>query len=116
MDISETYIKMCKQAEEIQGRYFSTGDYFSRGFGAEIHCDYEAFEGCIWLPRQDQLQEMVGFVSNEWWLLDLFIRFTRETDISKITSMEQLWLSFVMSIRYQKIWNGTGWISQPESP
>ncbi len=83
MDTSETYVKMCGKAEEIQalrreekhhdtGKWLN-GDFYgsvldarvfvvSRGNDAwadepyYIHHPSEA----IWLPRQDQLQEMVA--------------------------------------------------------
>lgn len=67
---------------------------------------------CIWLPRQDQLQEMlsikdVPLQSVAWvgYLLCLLqYDFARWT-----TSMEQLWLAFVMKEKYNKVWNGDNW-------
>ena len=64
MDTSKEYIKMCQMAKEIQKlkpspesveilkwdndeHRFIIGDYY----------DFE--EGAIWLPRQDQLQEII---------------------------------------------------------
>jgi len=108
----------------------------------------------IWLPRQDQLQEMVnppqlrGIISLE--LIGAFHGFCRpmkqyrrpplvileEDDHSEeaqrirheayeeasvilnpeqvaypaqFTSMEQLWLAFVMKERHNKVWNGESW-------
>ena len=64
----------------------------------------------IWLPRQDQLQEMFGGWPLE--LLDKFYTFCMwdeqfEELRDKMTpiSMEQLWLSFVMKELYQKVWD-----------
>ena len=66
----------------------------------------------IWLPTQSQLQGMVGFKNgNEWWLLDIFHLWTKETSLADITSMEQLWLSFCLKTLYNKVWNGSEWIT-----
>jgi hypothetical protein len=67
----------------------------------------------IWLPRQDQLQEMVteGFTP----CLDLCNLFAwymhnRPNDIAlEWSSLEQLWLAFVMAEKYGKHWNGEAW-------
>ena len=74
----------------------------------------------IWLPRQDQLQEMVD--KNEDPIV-LSCRFTKwVTGLTCLYSeswgerdphnwsMEQLWLAFVMFEKYGKVWSGTEWI------
>ena len=73
----------------------------------------------IWLPRQDQLQEMVGgfeagFVLWRDWLKNIYGRgyFDPVNRTRKFASMEQLWLSYVMSECYQKIWDGKEWSSE----
>ena len=71
-------------------------------------------EGCIWLPRQDQLQNMIEGNLNHLILSfqDFYMEncvFDQKFDADKI-SMEQLWLAFVMKEKYSKIWNGTDWI------
>ena len=81
-------------------------------------CSWKGFddtpkENLIWLPRQDQLQEMLAFenvpinsVAGVGYLLCLL-----QYPIGlKCTSMEQLWLAFVMKEKYNKIWNGEDWI------
>jgi hypothetical protein len=81
-----------------------------------------------WLPRQDQLQNMITILPHE--LIREFSSFcnppknitagfTEEQDIwtnqkqceypKQFTSMEQLWLSFVMQKLFDKYWNGTDW-------
>ncbi len=78
----------------------------------------------IWLPRQDQLQEMVpneGW-GNDWnptlWPLHLAQVLDEYSDATydywqetgwQPESMEQLWLAFVMKEKYNKIWNGEVW-------
>ena len=132
MDTTETYIKMCEKAVEIQeGHTLEEGDYFSTdGVTGEPFCyEYSPIEG-IWLPRQDQLQEMVSKETLE----DSFISFTEEVafltncssavqgfkigkrygqpdaDYSYCKSWEQLWLLFVMQEKYGKSWAGTDWV------
>ena len=76
----------------------------------------EAREGIIWLPRQDQLQDMVKDKYKSDYVLyffAMFIKFWKHDDekyISGFTSMEQLWLAFVMKEKYQKTWNGKEWV------
>jgi hypothetical protein len=166
MDTSETYIRMCEKAEEIQALadikpYVSTnllhnvfaiekcvnerlagaknaqrtGEY---GFNAFYQYKFTSnFLSCqnpacncngenIWLPRQDQLQEMVDApyqddnpemhpIGQHAQLIQL-VRdiglFSQQTDLKSITSMEQLWLAFVMKEKYGKVWNGTDWVKE----
>ena len=87
--------------------------------------DYEengAFK-CIWLPRQDQLQEMVWeyIVDNDplrgecvksqkpELLSNRFNKYVMRSIRPRFDSMEQLWLAFVMKEKFGKIWNGKDW-------
>ncbi len=123
MDTSETYIKMCEKAEEIQNEWYQhtsdTRDFIwcptHRKLWAVLQQGYlcEKNKPCttkgIWLPRQDQLQEMVHFTCSKGdvqRLLRYFIE--RSPDVQ---SMEQLWLAFVMKEKYNKTWKGTDWVS-----
>jgi len=150
MDTTETYIKMCN-CKEIQERY--NPDEFSFLFDYTLKDNYGdkryigtreynipqlpkiqqvfvAYDGyewlCIWLPRQDQLQEMVigkgvlvgdwldildHFVMSEGGLFDFFDEHRIGETYNYTKSMEQLWLAFVMKEKYNKIWNGEDWIS-----
>jgi hypothetical protein len=82
----------------------------------------------VWLPRQDQLQEMIEGHWSEvlgrftYWLdgpnslvsiptiklLKERVDFVKR--LERIDSMEQLWLAFVMKEKYGKIWNGEEWV------
>ena len=78
----------------------------------------------IWLPRQDQLQEMVPEYSH-FGLVGAFYDFVfcpQNPDRTKgdeakyvkdypkqFTSMEQLWLAFVMKEKFNKRWDGEMW-------
>ena len=101
MDTTETYIKMCEEAKEIQKlrreeRHHNTGKWLDGDFYGSVldnlvfvaHRLNDAWADepyylhhpseAIWLPRQDQLQEMVpyqvGDAKDNFWsaLDDLF--------------------------------------------
>ena len=81
--------------------------------GAYRHADRVFWDEHFWLPRQDQLQGMVG--NHTWYGLILKLnQFVEEVDFSQeaneFRSMEQLWLAFVMKEKYNKVWNGDDWI------
>lgn len=75
---------------------------------------------CIWLPRQDQLQEMVKWKDEtdgqlldrcHVWFLDW--AHTKSSEPFNL-SMEQLWLAFVMKEEYQKRWDSdkSEWVKE----
>lgn len=124
MDTSEQYIKMC-DCEEIQGHrdVFETIGIDDENYDPRIRIDKQGsfwwesnttWEKTkhIWLPRQDQLQEMVA---NGDCAYDLFHRFEiwvnwYDNEISQLElSMNQLWLAFVMKERFNKVWDGDSW-------
>ena len=70
MDNSETYIKMCEKAVEIQNSKPNNWEgsyYLEKGrkwAGIHLACihdieDYGIQKDEIWLPRQDELQEII---------------------------------------------------------
>ena len=122
MDISETYIKMC-DCEEIQGnRTLLIGDWYQPrhyspwtpswvvvGSASDAEVAKKVFYGMfIWLPRQDQLQEMVESI-HPFDLLNKLQDFVRVMPIW-CESMEQLWLAFAQKELHNKFWNGEKWI------
>jgi len=126
MDFSKQYIKMCKEAKEIQEIYQNVlkkednevdnileGWYVYNGKNVILLHNNEFFisdlkdelKKYIWLPRQDQLQAII--TTNKYFrfsLIELFYHFANK-NVPKFTSMEQLWLAYVMYIKYKKIWN-----------
>lgn len=147
MDTSEKYIKMCEKAEEIQRKAsLFPGDvwyhpelevglchynypcwscdagvekvFWFDGYGIRL---VDKLGSMIWLPRQDQLQEIIGFSvfeqynHNFWWWAE-----TKTNLIEDAESWEQLWLAFVMHEKYGKVWDDqkAEWISQvlPDKP
>ncbi|KKK58601.1 hypothetical protein LCGC14_3042760 [marine sediment metagenome] len=129
MDTSKQYIEMC-DCPEIQEPKRSAGlvhgDYISptqRPDQWDIVYDpskalrYGLLE-CVWLPRQDQLQEMVGYKGLPYLLTQTFERSVNGESCNytwnngeHFTSMEQLWLAFVMKEKYDKVWNGK-WVDR----
>ena len=123
MDVSSEYVKMCEKAVEIQalapkptilgGNFWH---YPEGATGAPI----------VWLPRQDQLQEMLRYYPKDRpseliygnlaiifgdWCASLHNTYTKYLRLEAKMSMEQLWLAFVMKEKYNKVWNGADWIA-----
>lgn len=128
MDKSSEYIKMC-DCFEIQDNWKQKiGDCTDNGIVVLIHSPDKTMQvrlewntlkhknNLVWLPRQDQLQGMMekdrksvasirsveGKIHGIW----LFLRKNPNIDI---TSMEQLWLAFVMHELHKKVWTGEKW-------
>jgi len=148
MDTSKEYIEMCEKAEEIQPHDdWEDGDFFyhelkvqeSAGYGGGVfvECDqeytlHEAYRSkgdrhknkrWVWLPRQDQLQEIVRgskhlhllayeFAAYFHGSIDpLYPEIGRDNfTVDSDNSMEQMWLAFVMKVKYSKIWDGEEWV------
>ena len=137
MDTSETFIKMCEKAEEIQSQKPSQFDWLTSVFfgrtwmlpKGEPHlfaCSDLTLltPETIWLPRQDQLQEMMG---EEWDTpAGMFINgipgiasddeyYNAQDDKDRkyyltFQSWEQLWLAFVQKELHKKVWDGEEWL------
>jgi len=86
---------------------------------------FELENNLQWLPRQDELQEMIldkenSPISELKCLVDLSSEGPEgEEWIDEywegFSSMEQLWLAYVMKENYNKIWNGKDWIKNENS-
>jgi len=120
MDTTKEYIKMCEKAKEIQKSFQSLHDtinhphnlYIDRNtYKVESFNNYK-HRNNIWLPRQDQLQEMVSS-RNAYNLMLIFElwydKHCGDDSEYEYGSMEQLWLAFVMKEKYQKQWDGEKW-------
>lgn len=92
-------------------------------YGDQYVSEYNPKGENIWLPRQDQLQEIVfegetfgSHVATAMFKLlsDYLHRITNPKCEywHDFESLEQLWLAFTMKERYDKVWNGTEWILQ----
>lgn len=127
MDTSPKYVAMCGAATEIKERHlWRAGDWFWSSHGAEVVCwvpacefefDRREKEQKVWLPRQDQLQVMIeGRLSD---LIANFYEWNRSSGYLWYsddggTSLEQLWLRFVLEHSYGKQWIGTDWMPSEE--
>ena len=129
MDTSETYIKMCDCPEIQEQAQYEIFNYFICVQTGQIRFshinDYDYMKNMnmlqkereyIWLPRQDQIQQMIGLELGE--LINGFDSFCngilRMYDCSDDfpNSMEQLWLAFYMHEKHGKIWDGEKWITK----
>jgi len=160
MDTTEDYIKMCEKAEEIQKLWepkrgdivydiadnkniWRSRDWriittaFTLVEGNRFHIDsYQDIcqkEDYIWLPRQDQLQEMaiehrklqypnydgegkvIGYNYGLSNLLNSFNGFMYDVGRGAHSkgmqdSMERMWLAFLMWVKFEKSWNGKEWV------
>jgi hypothetical protein len=128
MDNTELYIKMCDKAVEIQDQQPEmglaplnnekvflglNGNYW---IGAMDWVEQQIYY--IWLPKQDQLQNMIDNLfyttKNNTGLINMVIGIDYWARMEKdiYLSMEQLWLAFMMREMYKKKWNGENWIKE----
>ena len=71
---------------------------------------YTAYDNCIWLPRQDQLQDMLNHHPFSWDYFDKeCARMSWIPTKGVSTTKEQAGLMVVMFQSYNKTWNGKEW-------
>ena len=121
MDTSKEYIKMC-DCPEIQNRKHPMYAVLMKRT-PKLDCIVcvhwkgirKDRKGYIWLPRQDELQEMIEWspLDHPHTLIAMFYDFDIEwlKDINRkdSVSMEQLWLACVMDGKHHKKWDGEKW-------
>jgi len=134
MDTSEEYVKMCRAAKEIQDSHeWECGDYFYEcpyddGYGSvswkirTIGSDNKdaMVPADVWLPRQDQLQDMCTSLNKFKPIYSLaYVTMWAEASgfdcgandyAESLNSLEQVWLAYVMDENYYKKWNGEEWL------
>lgn len=127
MDTSEKYILMCKKAQEIQDiKKNIVGDFVwdsasenddeikqpevvEKSFEI-LYKNYPKYrENDVWLPRQDQLQEiLISYnkleLKNSVYILNKWL--SKTTIWREFDSWEQIWLVVVMNECFKKRWNG----------
>ena len=119
MDTSKEYIEMCSGAVEVQDKLprneDENGKKWVDGSTYTIKYDIET-KRLIWLPRQDQLQDML--VKKYGGIFSVICRFCdwfQHEDYSGETiTGEQLWLKFVMHELHGKQWDGEDWVKSPQ--
>ena len=120
MDCSDRYVQMSRKAEEIQRLWApAEGDMFAdelchvsmvnRPILDHLNKSFNQGkrENYVWLPRQDQLQEMVlpMLEGNCHWMLEECYKFITLPYSLQLESMEQIWLAFIMKEKNGKIWD-----------
>lgn len=134
MDTTPKYIKMCNCSEIQDIIPKKVADDTGRKYidvTAQVLKYHIGVGKLIWLPRQDQLQEMVDNISEPInvlrglinWVDDPYgfgtMPFPKQMDklnkwfnyIISFNSYEQLWLAFVMHEKYGKMWDDEeGWV------
>ena len=123
MDKSKEYIKMCDCPEIQKNHNQKIGDRQIDNDSDETNESYivtalgslgenvPCYPHEIWLPRQDQLQEMVednvyNFVFDFYHFV---MKLCRKQKNTSLPSMEQLWLTFTMKEKFNKTWDGEKW-------
>jgi len=129
MDTSETYIKMCDCEEVREHTPITRHDGAIWINAGETTVDIGS-DRTVWLPRQDQIQEMASCVGYLALLNDFFFWKNQEESAEIIhgkeipsgpegyvtiegglESMEQLWLAYYMEEEHDKTWDGERWVS-----
>lgn len=129
MDNSKEFIIKCEKAVEIQKQWKpQSGDWFSAEHTTWVvgnalidekmgpipveilkePCGWGCKEKLIWLPRLDQLQEII---CKDWGLqticayIESFSKSLYGSSVTITGTMEQLWLAYIMYELYQKKWD-----------
>jgi hypothetical protein len=131
MDFSENYLNMCVKAKDVQLAHttYEAGDfYFEKRDPVTqkplFSVASESMDGkertiasliSMWLPRQDQLQAMIGDYPAQCKLLaphmmKMTIFDSINTGSDFVESMEQLWITIVMKEKFNKVWKNTDWV------
>lgn len=135
MDSSEQFIKMCAKAQEIQKlwkheigdfyretipRYDLIDNHLIRQEGEHenrigvIDEDFEFANSTVWLPRQDQLQEIYESLTTCGWgasdkeCLEL-LNILEFSNPGNLFSKEYVGLLVIMQ-KLNKTWNGEDWV------
>ena len=119
MDITETYIKMSDHPK-IQEQWkpdYKLGSVLFLTHTKEIMVDKtNNLSGAIWLPRQDQIQYMMGKTESAFCIYQAENKWggevyqDREQVLSiELNSPEQLWLTFYMHEKHKLKWKDGKW-------
>ena len=94
---------------KMNAKYDDGCSFFAQKHQGEYQINVRGFiREDVWLPRQDQLQEMMN--ESKFILIERFYKFVNDNiPFCREKSMEQLWLVFVMKEKFNKMWNGKQW-------
>jgi len=122
MDTTKSYQKMCENWDFQTDRETKAGDFYAISFRSGkpsrkvfVTKDNELFDPnyYTWLPRQDQIQEMIK--GESWNKLNRFYTFVLSLKLLDLkmfgihNSLEKLWFAFYMKEKFNKTWNGKEW-------
>ena len=124
MDTSPEYINMCRKATELQEMWkIEEGDFYSMNPPYRGICTVHESSWCkdpmgnicaTWLPRIDQLIEMLNKEFPYWTQYYGFELFRRIADVydrdKRPGSSEKRILELLYNEKYNKYWNGKDWI------
>lgn len=104
----DNYIQFA-MVEDMPSINFDT-DYYP----SEISMKYGTYKiktisNPIWLPRQDQLQEML--ISHDKNIKIISRDFHYWCRYETLNTIEQAWLEYVMMVKYNKVWDESEWVS-----
>lgn len=118
MDTSEIYILM-SDCEEIQSKCpkkFEQGTWWYNGdFSYCVGMYAKEYGGGVWLPLQDQLQEMCWELTGTKWTpffaLTMVRNFADALQLGEpdYVTLEQLWMAFYQKEVNNKVWDGGKW-------
>ena len=113
MDLTDSYHEMCEMAPEVQSKWTpQPGDYY-RAEGSSLTAflvdPARLSTPAVWLPRQDQLQRLLGIQSQREFLVACHTFGSHPRWFEKAESPEQAWLMLVMREAYGKVWRGLFW-------
>ncbi len=118
--MDELFIRMCQEARELQEQWEAKPGDRAKYPGYQVqfldrgHMDYYNFESLIWLPRQEDLQQIFRLKNgnpDDYWILKSFLVWFSDLNFChyRDVSINKLWLRYVMEFVYKKRWNGTTW-------
>ena len=113
MDTSPAYIEMCQMAPEVQSQWKpEVGDHcLEQGRRPRILADSPSgtLPSTIWLPRQDQLQRLLGADKPREFMASCHAIATHPRWFDTAETPEQIWLILLMRELYHKSWAGVIW-------
>lgn len=119
---------MCEKAIEVQSLKIPIWGYCNLQLGDLFKTSQNNYvfdggeyqprtEGTVWLPRQDQLQEIImkdsiNIELNKFFVFSLEKRYNWHSDfeypvfaVFRFDTFEQLWLAYVMKCKFNKVWS-----------
>jgi hypothetical protein len=135
MDITKEYLSMCEKAIEIQvlknldqdGDIFYSENLEDSKIFFNCHDEFEQYEKLslassehsdetttklIWLPRQDQLIEMIEYPHGiSRLIIELSIAIREVNELAYFgDTLEKIYLMYLMKKDYSKTWDGLNWV------